>query len=78
MLTANRAAPDRSIAPEMVAVLTPDALFKASFYTEISAREIHPLPSPALLQNISPSPFGVQLLICDELTEFKSSVYATK
>jgi len=56
----------------MVTVLTPHTLFKASFHTEISVLEIYPLLNPNVLYDISPPPFGVQLLICDELIEVMS------
>lgn len=36
MLTANRAAPEQIITPEMLMVLAPHTLFEASFYTETS------------------------------------------
>lgn len=60
----------------MVTVLAPHTVFEASFYTEISALQIYPLLNPAVLHNISPSPFDVPLVICDEPIEvmFPSSL----
>lgn len=55
----------------MVMGLTPHTLLGPSFYNEISAAEID-LLNPAVLYNISPSPFGIQLLVFDKPIEVQS------